>query len=103
MISPSETAQKCLDGKGVSAPQKLGDFFKKMVSKNNDFSRKTLKLFKNIESPNMVSKRLYGHYLKSYEQIKKNRIWIAILSQKIGHLPPEAPNKRSSKPSEKQA
>ena len=64
---------------------------------------KTLKLFKNIESPNMVSKRLYGHYLKSYEQIKKNRIWIAILSQKIGYLPPKAQNKRSSKPSEKQA
>ena len=40
VISPSEKAQKFLDGKGVSAPQKLGGFFKKMVSKNNDFSRK---------------------------------------------------------------
>ena len=37
---------------------------------------KTLKKFKNIESPKMVSKRLYGHYLRSYEQlIKKNRIF----------------------------
>ena len=35
---------------------------------------KTLKKFKNIKSPKMVSKRLYGHYLRSYEQIKKNRI-----------------------------
>ena len=35
---------------------------------------KTLKKFKNLESPKMVSKRLYGHYLRSYEQIKKNRI-----------------------------
>ena len=31
---------------------------------------KTFKKFKNIESPKMVSKRLYGHYLRSYEQIK---------------------------------
>ena len=30
----------------------------------------TIKKFKNIESPKMVSKRLYGHYLRSYEQIK---------------------------------
>ena len=28
-ISPAKTAQKFLDGKAVSAPQKLGDFFKK--------------------------------------------------------------------------
>ena len=41
---------------------------------------KTLKKFKNIESPKMVSKRLYGHYLRSYEQIKKNRILTTILS-----------------------
>ena len=46
---------------------------------------KTFKKFKNIESPKMVSKRLYGHYLRSYEQIKKNLIFIAILSQKIGY------------------
>ena len=51
-----------LDEKGVSAPQKLGGFFKKMVSKKNDLAAKTLKKFKNIESPKMVSKRLYGHY-----------------------------------------
>ena len=38
-----KTAQKFLDGKGVSAPQKLSDFFKKMVSKNNDFSCKNMK------------------------------------------------------------
>ena len=41
---------------------------------------KTLKKFKNIESQKMVSKRLYGHYLRSYEQIKKNRILTTILS-----------------------
>ena len=29
---------------------------------------KTFKKFKNIESPKMVSKRFYGHYLRSYEQ-----------------------------------
>ena len=46
---------------------------------------KTLKNFKNIESPKMVSKRLYGHYLRSYEQIKKIRIFIANLSHKIGY------------------
>ena len=34
---------KNLYGKGVSAPQKLSDFFKKMVSKNNDFSMKNMK------------------------------------------------------------
>ena len=31
------------DEKGVSAPQKLSDFFKKMVSKNNDFRLKKMK------------------------------------------------------------
>ena len=31
------------DEKGVSAPQKLSGFFKKMVSKNNDFRRKNMK------------------------------------------------------------
>ena len=31
------------DEKGVSAPQKLSDFFKKMVSKNNEFSLKDMK------------------------------------------------------------
>ena len=29
----------------------------------------------------MVSKRLNGHYLRSYEQIKKNRFLFAILRQ----------------------
>ena len=33
-------ARKFLDEKGVSTPQKLGDFFKKMVTENNDFIRK---------------------------------------------------------------
>ena len=49
---------------------------------------KTLKKFKNIESPNMVSKRLYGHYLRSYEQIKKSRILISIWDNytKILHI-----------------
>ena len=37
-------------------------------------AEKTLKKFKNTESPKTVSKPLYGHYLRSYEQIKKN--WI---------------------------
>ena len=31
----------------------------------------SIRKFKNIESPKMVSKRLYGHYLRSYEQIKE--------------------------------
>ena len=35
---------------------------------------KTFKKFKNIESPKMVSKRLYGHYLRSYEQIQNFQI-----------------------------
>ena len=48
-------------------------------------AEKTLKNFKNIESPKMMSKRLYGHYLRSYEQIKKNRTLSAILSQKLGY------------------
>ena len=42
---------------------------------------KTLKKLKNIASPKMVSKRLYGYYLRSYEQIKKNRILSRILRQ----------------------
>ena len=70
---------------------------------------KTLKKFKNIESPKMVSKRLYGYYLRSYEQIKKNRILSRILRQlhknqkkvykKIGYQPPKAKKKGNSKPS----
>ena len=60
--------------KCVSSPQKVGAFFKKMYQKTMTSAAKTLKKFKNIESPRMVSKRLYGHYLRSYEQIKKNRI-----------------------------
>ena len=35
---------------------------------------KTLEKFKNIKSPKMVSKRLYGNYLRSYEQIKNFQI-----------------------------
>ena len=61
---------------------------------------KTLKKFKNIESPKMVSKRLYGHYLRSYEQIKKNRILTTILSwSKNVILAAESSKRRSSKPS----
>ena len=45
-ISPEETAQKCLDGKGVSTPQKLSGIFKKIVSKNNDFWSKSMKIRK---------------------------------------------------------
>ena len=33
-ISPAETARVFFDGKGVSAPQKHSDFYKKMYSKN---------------------------------------------------------------------
>ena len=50
---------------------------KNMTKKCNISPRK----FKNIESQKMVSKRLYGHYLRSYEQIKKNRILSRILRQ----------------------
>ena len=52
-ISPPETARNFFDGKGVSAPHKLSDFFKKMVSKNNDFRYKNMK---NTLSPKMTSK-----------------------------------------------
>ena len=41
---------------------------------------KTLKKIKNIESPKMVSKQLYGHYFRSYEQIQIKRILTTILS-----------------------
>ena len=77
--------------KNVSAPQKLDDFFKKVVSKNNDFISlaKTLKKFKNIESPKMVLKRLYGHYLRRYEQIKTNRILIVLFTLKKEELQTE--------------
>ena len=37
----------------------------KNMTKKCDISRRK---FKNIESPKMVSKRFYGHYLRSYEQ-----------------------------------
>ena len=67
-ISPAETTGKFLEGKAVSAPQKRGDFFKENDKKTMISALKTLKKFKNIESPKMVSKRLYGHYLRSYEQ-----------------------------------
>merc|ERR1712055_968987 len=73
-ISPAETAGRFLDGKAVSAPQKLCIFFKKNDKKTMISALKTFKKFKNIESPKMVSKRLYGHYLRSYEQIKNFQI-----------------------------
>ena len=41
---------------------------------------KTLKKIKHIESPKILSKQLYGHYFRSYEQIQKNRILTTILS-----------------------
>ena len=44
---------------------------KQNLTKKCDIS---LRKFKNIESPKMVSKRLYGHYLRSYEQIKNFQI-----------------------------
>ena len=49
-------------------------FSKKMMKKTMISAAKTLEKFKNIESPKMVSKRLYGHYLRSYEQIKNFQI-----------------------------
>ena len=46
-ISPAEMSQNYLDKNGVSTPQKLGDFFEKMLSKNNDFiSKNTQKVQK---------------------------------------------------------
>ena len=48
-----------LDEKGVSAPQKLGGFFKKMVSKKNDFSSKnTQKVQKYWKSKNGIKTAL---------------------------------------------
>ena len=64
---PRKTSRKFLYGKAVSAPQKRGDFFKKNDKKTMISAVKTLKKFKNIESPKMVSKRLYGHYLRRYD------------------------------------
>ena len=49
-------------------------FSKKMMKKTMISAVKTLEKFKNIESPKMVSKWLYGHYLRSYEQIKNFQI-----------------------------
>ena len=46
----------------------------------------SIRNFKNIESPKMVSKRLYGHYLRRYEQIKTNRILIVLFSKKKTNL-----------------
>ena len=48
-ISPSEMAQKFLDGKGVSAPQKLGDFSKKWYQKTMISAAKILKKFKILK------------------------------------------------------
>ena len=53
-----------------SAPLRNLVIFSKKMMKKTMISAKTLKKFKNIESPKMVSKRLYGNYLRSYEQIK---------------------------------
>ena len=50
-ISPEETAQKFLDGKGVSAPQKLSGFFQKMISKRESaYSPPQKKISKNSKS-----------------------------------------------------
>ena len=67
-IFPAETAGKFLNGRPVSAPQKLCTFFKKNDKKTMISVVKTFKKFKNIESPKMVSKRLKPHYLRSYDQ-----------------------------------
>ena len=42
-IPRGKMLRKFFDEKGVSAPHKLSDFVKKMVSKNNDFRFKNMK------------------------------------------------------------
>ena len=64
---------KFLMEKPSPPPRKFGVFYKKNGNKKQSVV-KTIKKFKNIESPKMVSKRLYGHYLRSYEQIKNLQI-----------------------------
>ena len=84
LISPSEASWNFLDKKGVSAPQKLGDFVKKMLLKNNDFSSKntqnvqTYWKFKNDVKTALrpLFKELWANYEKSdfnhdFELIKK--------------------------------
>ena len=70
----SRMLDKFLMKKPTPPLRNLVIFSKKMVTKNNDLTVKTIKKFKNIESPKMVSKRLYGHYLRSYERIKNFQI-----------------------------
>ena len=60
---------KFLMDKPSPTPRNFGVFYKKNGNKKQS-AVKTIKKFKNIESPKMVSKRLYGHYLRSYEQMK---------------------------------
>ena len=55
-------------------PRNLVIFSKKWYQKTIISEAKTLKKFENIESQKIVLKWLYGHYLRSYEQIKKNQI-----------------------------
>ena len=54
-----------LDGKVVSAPQKLSDLFKKISSKKMFSALKTCKVLnkKTVLILNMVLKVLYGFYL----------------------------------------
>ena len=65
-----------ITAKGLSVPQKLSDFSKNLVIKNNDFSSGNLK---NTWSPKMTSKGLWEPLTKSYEQILnfKNRIFMS--------------------------
>ena len=60
--------------KPSSPPRNLVIFSKKNDKKTMISAVKTLEKFKNIETPKMVSKWLYGHYLRSYEQIKNFQI-----------------------------
>ena len=55
-----------INGKDVSGPQKTEN--SKILAKECDIR---FKKFKNFESPRMVSKRLNGKYLMSYEQLRK--------------------------------
>ena len=57
-----------------SNPQLKSDFGNFLVDSCNFFVNVTKKIdlipkkFKKYQCPKMVSKRLYGHYLRSYEQ-----------------------------------
>ena len=73
-ISPAENGSKISWWKSRLRPSETWWFFQKKWWKTMISAVKTLEKFKNIKSPKMVSKRLYGNYLRSYEQIKNFQI-----------------------------